>query len=547
MRLSHERGVTAILCALAMVTTLVAVPAGPASAQPNPPAACPTVPSGPTATTPSSTSPASTGPLETAETTTAPTDTPTESSTPTEPSEESSTPTETSGGAVAPTGTSNPPTQSTAASTESADRCGTLTALTNAMPPVIAGSLNPPTVPADPGAVLTTEGDDTKVNVPTDPTAEVTLNGSSAPPVAVGLPTESAQPAVPANRGVAVYKQAASQTSVAVQPVGQGAVRIMQVITGPRAPTSYRFPLRVPPGGSIRRVGGDQERFVILDASGDGVASISAPWSHDADQNWVETHYRLEGHTLVQTVDHRGHRYPVVADPLVSLGCGWFHCSIYLSRAATAKLATILQAVSPLTDEAIALAAGAACAGLSAGTAVALCVKAGAILGAFLLQALVNALSRAGCLRIRFGPPLLVTAKSVSTANSPSCDDGVRYGEPRKLPPGERLVTGNHATYLVVGGAKLWIPNREEFEGQGYDWSKVEQVSGQALRQLGDVPIDGTLVKERSDPHTFVISGRHRWWVRDRDQFTKHNFDWKELHIVANGSLVSAPYAGPLP
>ena len=72
-------------------------------------------------------------------------------------------------------------------------------------------------------------------------------------------------------------------------------------------------------------------------------------------------------------------------------------------------------------------------------------------------------------------------------------------------------------------------------------------VSSQELHQFGDVPIDGTLIKERDDPHTFVISGRHRWWVQNRDQFERNHFSWKDVHIVANGSLVSCSYAGPLP
>jgi hypothetical protein len=99
----------------------------------------------------------------------------------------------------------------------------------------------------------------------------------------------------------------------------------------------------------------------------------------------------------------------------------------------------------------------------------------------------------------------------------------------------------------VVGGAKLWIPSRDEFAALGLDWSADEHMSPDEVRQFTDVPIDGTLVKERSDPHTFVISGRHRWWVQDRDQFTRNHFDWRNVRIVANGSLVSCPYAGPLP
>jgi hypothetical protein len=531
------RPAIAWFCTLVIVTTLVAGPARPAGTQENPPTPCPTLPTGTSGPSPSTAPPESTEPAET-------TEAPTES---TGTSGEPQEPTETTGESPAPTVTSNPPTASTSAPTQGAGRCDTLEALQEAMPSVIAGSLNPPTVTPNPGAVLTTEGDDTEVDVPTNPAADVTLNGSSRRPIAVGLPAEGAQPAVPANPGVAVYRQAAPQTSVAVQPVGQGAVRLMQVITGPNAPTTYRFPLRIPRGGSIRRVPGALERYVILDANGDGVASISPPWGHDHDGQWVDTRYRLEGRTLVQEVDHAGHAYPVVADPLLSLGCGWFQCSIYLTRSATAKLGNILRAVTPVTGAAIGLAAAAACTGLSAGTAVMLCTTAGETLGQLLVDALVKATRQGGCLRIRFGPPLLLTASSLSATNSRYCRDGARYGERRSLPSDERLVIANHATYLLVGGAKLWIPNRDEFEAQGYGWSQVKQVSRQAVRQLGDVPIDGTLIKERSDPHTFVISGRHRWWVQDRDQFTKNHFDWKDVHIVANGSLVSCPYAGPLP
>ncbi|HEV8651003.1 MAG TPA: hypothetical protein VG276_16810 [Actinomycetes bacterium] len=416
------------------------------------------------------------------------------------------------------------------------------------MPSVIAGSLNPLTTTPDPGAALTTRGDDAKVDVPKDPAGKVRLDGSSAPPIAIGLPTtQSAKQAVAANQGVAVYRQAAPQTNVAVQPVGLGAVRVMQVITGPKAPTTYRFPLRIPRGGSIQRAPGEEDRYVILDANGDGVASISAPWGHDHDDRWVPTRYRLDGQTLVQQVDHGGFTYPVVADPLVSLGCAWFQCSVYLSRSATRALGRFLGASSGATAVVIGKAAARACRRLSNMTATALCIVAGEILGQLLIDTLTDASNRGRCLRIRFGPPLLLSVGSLSASNSRYCSDGARYGKSRPLQPGERLVNANHATYLIVGGSKLWIPNREEFDAQGYDWSNVEVLSRRALRQFGDVPIDGTLVKERSDPHTFVISGRHRWWVKDREQFARNHFDWKDVHVVPNGSLVSCPYAGPLP
>src|SRR6266545_4465218 len=124
MRLIHGRPAIAGLCAFAIVTTLLAGPAGATSAQAtqtNSPAPCPNLTPG---TTTSNSSTTSTESTETTETTESPTG-----------------PTETS--SQGPTETSSP---SAAVPTESADRCGTLEALQQAMPSVLAGSLNPPTV-----------------------------------------------------------------------------------------------------------------------------------------------------------------------------------------------------------------------------------------------------------------------------------------------------------------------------------------------------------------------------------------------------------------
>jgi hypothetical protein len=498
MRIAGTKRAIAESAIIAILVTLLASSAGPAGAQ-----------TSPTTTTSTST---------TATTTTAPTTSTTDS------------------GAPAPAG----------------DELKTLQALQQAMPSVLAYSLNPLTTTPDPGAALTTERDDIKVNVPKTPAAGVTLNGPSIAPIEVGLPTSaSTQSAVLANDGVAVYQHADTETSVAVQPVGVGAVRVMQVVEGPHAPTSFRFPLQIPPGGSIRRVSPSEERYVILDANGDGMASISAPWSHDNDGRGVPTRYHLDGQTLIQDVDHSGFTYPVVADPLISLGCAWTQCSVYLSRSATRTLSNALHDVDGAAIDAIAAAAAAACLGLTGGTAPVVCIYAGKILGQFLINRLKDATSQGGCLRIGFRPPFFLSAGSVSATNDRHCDDGVAYGPRRRLQAGERLVTalnvrGQNATYLVAGEAKLWISSREEFAALGLDWSQAEHMSPDEVKQFSDVPIDGTLIKERSDSKTFVISGRHRWWIVDRDQFTRNQFDWNNVHIAPDGSLVSTPYAGPL-
>ena len=46
---------------------------------------------------------------------------------------------------------------------------------------------------------------------------------------------------------------------------------------------------------------------------------ITEPWAVDADGEAVRTAYKLSGNAIVQTIQHSGAAYPVVADPTVSL------------------------------------------------------------------------------------------------------------------------------------------------------------------------------------------------------------------------------------
>jgi hypothetical protein len=77
----------------------------------------------------------------------------------------------------------------------------------------------------------------------------------------------------------------------------------------------------------VSRVGA---RFVLA-------ATIAPPWAVDAAHRAVRTSYRLEGRTLVQTVQHAGARYPVVADPQVSWGI--ITGTAYFTKAETTAIA----------------------------------------------------------------------------------------------------------------------------------------------------------------------------------------------------------------
>lgn len=86
------------------------------------------------------------------------------------------------------------------------------------------------------------------------------------------------------------------------------------------APTDYEFEVDLPSGYKLSEDGNDG--IEILNEDSDVVGSIRAPWAVDANGYEIATVYKLRGDRLVQTLEHAGAEYPVVADPSLSFGWG---------------------------------------------------------------------------------------------------------------------------------------------------------------------------------------------------------------------------------
>lgn len=159
----------------------------------------------------------------------------------------------------------------------------------------------------------------TDIVVPTDPAAGIVVDPAQGPAVTIGLPSaQSADNAKPVTDGAVVYDNNNGSATVPVVK-SDGSVQINTTIASAEAPTTYRYPITVPEGGSLR-LNADGS-VSVLDAAGDFASGFGVPWAKDAAEQPVATHYELDGTTLVQVVEHRadGVQYPVVADP------SWFH------------------------------------------------------------------------------------------------------------------------------------------------------------------------------------------------------------------------------
>ncbi len=410
--------------------------------------------------------------------------------------------------------------------------------------------------------LATTKDAPTSVEVPTEPGGDVEVRGAGAA-MDVGLPTAPAATPARVGSNVAVFTAPdRDQAAVAVQPRDTGA-RLMVIIRSPDDPRTYRFPVQIPAGGSLVPMAGgksgaentSEERnttgYVILDRHGEGIGSIAAPWAEDSNRKQIPTWYTQEPGAIVQHVDHSGAHYPVVADPLLSVGCAWVSCAVWFSPSVTRNLArfTLLGRVG------FEVAAEGLCFGLVNPVAKLVC---GDLIGAF-GQALMGALQQArdeqGCLRISFTPLVSLSNPSpirFAADNSTACSRGAQVGRRvAGVPPGSQAFVNNHnVTFTVVGGALFWIPNTDQLGlltgDKDHPWRPVRQIRTSQVRRYRDLPADGTLFQEVSNSRAYYVSAGHCWYV-SAEQFVRRGFKSQDIKKVPDGGHRQCPYAGDLP
>lgn len=171
---------------------------------------------------------------------------------------------------------------------------------------------------------------DVSVKASKKATGGVGIMPNGKPAIEVGIPgAQRAREGRAVLEGVMVYADTARSSSTAVQVAIGGSTRFLSIISGPDAPSRYEFPITFPGRDRGELVMTPNGGVDILGVTGDLVAGIEPPWAFDANLNAVDTHYTLEGDTVVLNVDHQHAVYPVVADPNVDTSCGYVSCTVY--------------------------------------------------------------------------------------------------------------------------------------------------------------------------------------------------------------------------
>jgi hypothetical protein len=405
----------------------------------------------------------------------------------------------------------------------------------------------------------TTSNAPTNVAVANQPDGDVKVTGAGTA-LDVGLPT--GQEARPERAGnVALFTAPnPNRVAVAVQPRATGA-RLMVIIRSPDDPQTYRFPVTIPAGGRLEPMAGgkpgDQNTpegrnttgYVIVDRHNQGVGSIAAPWAQDSTGQPVPTWYIHEGNAVVQHVAHIGAHYPVVADPLLSIGCAWISCAVVFSPSVTSHLAI------PALAGALAFtrAASKICVALPNPVAAFVCEVLVAIADQTIfgnLQAELRAASTVhSCLRVTFNLFAVTRFAQDSTMACHRGADTGRHVQPVR-PGSQDFVSNRHATFTVVGGALFWIPNTEQLgllTGDHDDpWKTVKRISTTRASHYRDLPANHTLLQEVSNSRVYYVAAGHCWYVNG-EQFNQHRFKAQNINKVADGGLRQCPYAGDLP
>lgn len=218
---------------------------------------------------------------------------------------------------------------------------------------------------------------------------------SSSGGLGLGLPASGTGDAV---GSASVFDGRGADNSIITEPVASGA-RVLVQLESALAPSTYRFPIT----GATRLEQNADGSITVYDATGDAAgipaATIAPPWAKDANGQPVPTSYAIDGTTVIQRVQvDENTAFPVTADPTFQGSCGWFTCTIRLSRGATRNARDAAWIIG---------AAGGACGVVTAGAAAIVCGAAIAPGAVVLAVAAGRFYEEGDCLAINFTHPPL--------------------------------------------------------------------------------------------------------------------------------------------
>jgi hypothetical protein len=101
--------------------------------------------------------------------------------------------------------------------------------------------------------------------------------------------------------------------------------------------------------------------------------------------------------------------------------------------------------------------------------------------------------------------------------------------------------------YVIFGGAKFWIPDPATLQRLYGGWAAVRVVPDGTLAAdgIGDVPADGTIVREEHAPEVWRIESGTRRWIVSPTVLARYG-GWAAVRLVPDSALAKFPTGAPL-
>ena len=102
--------------------------------------------------------------------------------------------------------------------------------------------------------------------------------------------------------------------------------------------------------------------------------------------------------------------------------------------------------------------------------------------------------------------------------------------------------------YVVYGGAPFSIPDPPTLAGLGFSSSQVRVLPPGGTAKLRQMPIDGTLLREQTNPRIYLVENQKLRWVTSPAAMNGRCLPWRHVRIVADNQLAGlarGPDLGP--
>jgi hypothetical protein len=90
--------------------------------------------------------------------------------------------------------------------------------------------------------------------------------------------------------------------------------------------------------------------------------------------------------------------------------------------------------------------------------------------------------------------------------------------------------------YSIVGGGKLWIESVAELNKRYGGDSNIMEVAYGTLENIPDYPKDDTLIKEWDRPEVYVMLSGARVWIPNPEELSRYYGGWQRVMSVPNGT-----------